>query len=285
MLDGALSVRGVRVVRADPWLLPRRTGFGSVDADTLALAGAERPGDLTQLVLEEGTLTGRSADHARAAEDSAVTVAAMTEEGRCLVRGRADGDDPVVALTFDDGPNPPWTGRILDVLDSYHVPATFFCVGLHASGHAEVLSRMVEAGHRIANHTWSHPFLPDLTWLEVQEQLDRTDEAIGRETRQERRLFRPPYGSGTASQFSRLGADSATTTVLWDVDTNDWSMPGSDAIAASAVDRSGPGSIVLMHDGGGDRSQTAAALPSVIEGLMTRGFRFARVEDVGFTGA
>ncbi|MDX6324446.1 MAG: peptidoglycan-N-acetylglucosamine deacetylase [Nocardioidaceae bacterium] len=287
MVDGGLLARGVRVVRADPWLLPRRTGFGSVDADTLARAGVNRLAELTSLVLGEGTLTGRSSDHARHERDSAGTLASMTEAGRCLVRGRGGEDDPVVALTFDDGPNPPWTGRVLDVLDSYQVPATFFCVGLHADGHREELTRMVEAGHRIGNHTWSHPFLPDLSWPEVQEQLERTDEAIGREARQEERLFRPPYGAGTASMFATVGQDPATTTVLWDVDTNDWSMPGSHAIAAAALAQARPGSIVLMHDGGGDRSQTVEALPRIIDGLMGRGFRFARVDDpdVGFAGA
>jgi peptidoglycan/xylan/chitin deacetylase (PgdA/CDA1 family) len=108
---------------------------------------------------------------------------------------------------------------------------------------------------------------------------------IGRESQREDRLFRPPYGSGTPDLFSGLARDPATTVALWDVDTNDWSMPGRDAIAASVLDQARPGSIVLMHDGGGDRSQTADALPAVIEGLLTRGFRFARVDDVGFAGA
>src|SRR4051794_35814520 len=285
MVDGALLARHVRVVRADPWVLPRRTGFGSVDADSLARAAVDRLAELTPLVLDEGTLTGRSSDHAGHAGDSAETVAALTEEGTCLVRGAADDDDPVVALTFDDGPNPPWTGRILDVLDRYEVPATFFCVGLQAAGHPEEPARMTEAGHRVANHTWSHPFLPDLSWPDVQLQLDRTDEVIGRDPGRDTRLFRPPYGSATPAMFTRIAQDPGTTVVLWDVDTADWSMPGSRAIAASVLDQTRPGSIVLMHDGGGDRSQTVEALPAVIEGLKTRGFRFARLGNVGFPKA
>ena len=284
MVDGHLLSRGIRVVRADPWNLPPRTTFGSVGAETLARTAADRLADLTPLALTEGTLTARSADHARAADDSAATLTTMTEQGGCLAHGRADAEDPVVALTFDDGPNPPYTDRILDVLDRYEVPATFFCVGLHAHAHAEHLARMTESGHRVANHTWSHPFLPDLAWPEVRAQLDRTDDAIGREPRNERRLFRPPYGSGTPEVFSRLGADPATTTVLWDVDTADWSMPGPEAIRTTVLQRVRPGSIVLMHDGGGDRAHTVNALPAVIEGLLSRGFRFARVDTVGFAG-
>ena len=187
----------------------------------------------------------------------------------------------MIALTFDDGPNPPHTGRILDVLDRYGVPATFFCVGLHASAYTEEVARMSEAGHRLANHTWSHPFLPDLTVAELAAQLERTDEAIARVAgEQGPRLFRPPYGSRTPEIMSWLGETDAGRMVLWDVDANDWALPGADAIAGSVLARSRPGSIVLMHDGGGDRSQTADALPAVIEGLLARGYRFARVDEM-----
>ena len=279
MVDGRLLARGLRVHRADPWHLPKRPALGSVEADALAEAGVSR--DLPRLVLTAGSLTGRSADHARHSEASAGTLAELTAAGRCLVRGAEDAVDPVVALTFDDGPNPPWTWRILDTLATYDVPATFFCIGLHASGHPELLARMTEAGHRVANHTWSHPFLPDLSLGELDAQLDRTDEVIERVTGLRRpRLFRPPYGSGTPEIFSALGRYDDAMVVMWDVDTNDWAMPGSHAITASVLERATPGSIVLMHDGGGDRTQTADALPAVIEGLLERGFRFARIDDL-----
>jgi len=177
MLDGGLMSAGLRVHRADPWVLPARPAFGSVDAGSLARAGVTRLPELSRLVIESGTLTGRGDEHARWLGESEPGTAALTEAGRCLERARAT-DDKVIALTFDDGPNPPYTGRILDVLDRYGVPATFFCVGLHASAHTEELARMTEAGHRLANHTWSHPFLPDLSAAELAVQLERTDEAL-----------------------------------------------------------------------------------------------------------
>jgi peptidoglycan-N-acetylglucosamine deacetylase len=280
MVDGHLMAAGLRVHRADPWLLPERPPFGSVDADTLAATAARRLGDLALLDPAGGSLTGRSADHERTTRESDPALAALTAGGRCLAAGPA-GPDRRVALTFDDGPNPPWTGRVLDVLERYGVPATFFCVGLHASGHRDELARMVEAGHGLGNHTWSHPFLPDLSSRELEVQLERTDEVLEEVAGTPAvRLFRPPYGSRTPGVLSWLGRDGGPTTVLWDVDTGDWAMPGAEAITAAVLEQAGPGSIVLMHDGGGDRSQTAEALPAVIEGLLEREYQLARVDEL-----
>ena len=280
MLDGGLMSAGLRVHRADPWVLPPRPAFGSVAAASLAAAAAARLPELPRLVIEGGTLTGRGDEHDRWLRESEPGTAALTAAGRCLDRG-PEGEDRVVALTFDDGPNPPYTGRILDVLDRYGVPATFFCVGLHASAHSEELSRMVESGHRLANHTWSHPFLPDLTPAELAVQLDRTDEALAAVAgEQGRRLFRPPYGSRSPNIVSWLAREDAGTVVLWDVDAYDWALPGADVIARTVLGHARPGSIALMHDGGGDRSQTAEALPAIIEGLLDGGYRFARVDDL-----
>ncbi|MDX6300228.1 MAG: peptidoglycan-N-acetylglucosamine deacetylase [Nocardioidaceae bacterium] len=284
MVDGRLMAAGLRVHRADPRQLPERPVLGSVPADTLASTAAEGLPELARLTLAEGSLTGRSDDHVRAERDSEDALAGLAAAGRCLTRGASDPSPGRVALTFDDGPNPPWTGRILDVLERYDVPATFFCVGLHASGRSEELARMAEAGHGIANHTWSHPFLPDLAQREVEVQLQRTDEVIEAVVGvRERRLFRPPYGSGTRELYSWLAGDTGSrpaAVVLWDVDTQDWAMPGSDVIATSALEQARPGSVVLMHDGGGDRTQTVDALPAVVEGLLERGYELVRVEEL-----
>ena len=282
MVDGGLMAAGLRVHRADPWHLPPRPRFGSVDAATLARIGARRLSELPRLVLDGGSLTGRSDEHARWVRESEPATAELIAARRCVVRADApDGDALPIALTFDDGPRPPHTGRVLDVLDRYGVPATFFCVGLHAHAHTEELDRMAEAGHRVGNHTWSHPFLPDLSPADLAVQLDRTDEAIARAGSTGGRLFRPPYGSRTPEILDWFAEhDRGSTMVLWDVDTGDWAMPGADTIARRALAQARPGSIVLMHDGGGDRSQTAEALPAIIEGLLERGHRFGVVDDL-----
>ncbi len=160
------------------------------------------------------------------------------------------------------------------------MPATFFCVGLQASAHPADIARLAAAGHGLGNHTWSHPFLPDLSCAQLAEQLDRTDEAVTRAAGGARPdLFRPPYGSRSPDVLRWLG-ERGTPIVLWDVDPSDWARPGAVLIAGRVLMQARPGTIILMHDGGGDRSQTVAALPLVIEGLLDRGFRFTRADHL-----
>jgi peptidoglycan/xylan/chitin deacetylase (PgdA/CDA1 family) len=261
-------------------MLDERPAFGSVPARSLALLARWNLSHLTRLQVKDGTLYKRVSELDAGWYPAQPMMAEMAQAGTCVSHGSRERAE--IALTFDDGPNPPYTGAILDVLARYDVPATFCCVGLHASAHTEELARMAEAGHGFGNHTWSHPFLPDLSARELALQLERTDEAIanggGTSTR---RMFRPPYGSRSPEVVGWLAADEeGPTVVLWDVDAGDWAMPGADAITATVLEQARPGSIALLHDGGGDRSQTAEALPAVIEGLLGRGYRFALVADM-----
>jgi len=277
MLDGGFMAAGLAMYRADPEFLPPRPGFGSVPAADLARAAWKDPASMVRLVLGSGSLTGRLDEHHAAMASSTEALAEMTAAGRSLEHG--DRARPQIALTFDDGPNPPYTGRILDVLESYRVPATFFCVGLNAGARGEDLQRMAEQGHRIGNHTWSHPYLPDLSPTELADQLTRTGDAIEAAAGVAPTHFRPPYGSRTPAvlrSLTGLGARLA----LWDVDTEDWAMPGPEAIAETVLGQTKPGSVILMHDGGGDRSQTVAALPAILDGLLERGLEFVRFDEL-----
>ena len=260
--------------------------LGSVPADALAEAARHDLAALSRLTDQGGTLTGRGAEQHAGVIGSRAEAAALAGAGRLARHGRRAGPAgagpagavPEVALTFDDGPNPPYTGQILGILARYQVPATFFCVGLQASAHPADVARMAAAGHGLGNHTWSHPFLPDLTRAQLAEQLDRTDEAVSRAAGgREPGLFRPPYGSRSPDVLRWLG-ERGSTIVLWDVDPSDWARPGAAVIAGRVLTQTRPGTIILMHDGGGDRSQTVAALPLVIEGLLDRGFRFTRAD-------
>lgn len=277
ILDGRMMAAGLTVYRADPAVLPARPAFGSVPAVELARAAQRRLSGLTRLDPRRGTQTGRESELAAAMEASGPELAALSATGRCLSNG--DRDRPEIALTFDDGPQPPYTGQILDLLERYGIRATFFCVGLHAGGHPEDLARMREQGHEVGNHTWSHPFLPELTRSQLAAQLDRTAEAVAGATGTAPSLFRPPYGSRTP-QVLRWLADFDPQVVLWDVEPFDWAMPGADTIARVVLEQTRPGSVILLHDGGGDRSQTVAALPRIIEGLLERRFRFVPVGEL-----
>lgn len=279
LIDRSLTEAGVQVLRADPWDLPPRTRMGSVPARALALAARDRLASLTRLTVSSGAVYGRDGEGAAGADGSAALIARLSRAGRYLTRG--PDDQPAVALTFDDGPDPRYTPRVLETLDRYRIPATFFCVGAAARAHPDLLARATDAGHLVANHTWSHPYLPDLSHEELRWQVEATGSALTAAAGQAAApgLVRPPYGAYTPDMLGWLAEQDATT-VLWDIDTDDWQRPGPDVIAGQAVHGARNGSIVLMHDGGGDRTQTLTALPGIIEGLQDRGFRLATVAQL-----
>jgi peptidoglycan-N-acetylglucosamine deacetylase len=276
LLDGPMTAADLEVYRADPWLLPPRPIFGSVSAHQLAQQARSAPTALIRVTAGGGSLTGRAAEFHADVRRGEPLREALTVAGRCFEHGRRDAAE--VALTFDDGPDPVHTDRVLEILDRYGIRATFFCVGHHVAAMPDKVRQIVEAGHEVGNHSWSHPYLPDLTPEQLIEQLDRTTEAVARVTGEAPTRFRPPYGALSPEVLGTL-AGHPTTLTLWDVDSDDWTRPGPERIAATVLERAGPGSVVLMHDGG-ERDQTVRALPSIIEGLLERGLRPVTVGEL-----
>jgi peptidoglycan/xylan/chitin deacetylase (PgdA/CDA1 family) len=175
----------------------------------------------------------------------------------------------VVALTFDDGPSE-YTPGFLDVLRRERVPGTFFEVGQEIGGRESTLRRILREGDEIGNHTTHHTEYPGYA------SIAPTTSLIEAATHFRPCLFRPPGGAVDSSVIAAAAADGLRT-ITWDVDPVDWSTPGSAAVYSRVVGAVQPGSIVLMHDGGGDRSGTLAALPQIIDTLRARGYRFATV--------
>ncbi|MFD7907833.1 polysaccharide deacetylase family protein [Kitasatospora sp. NPDC059747] len=277
LLDGPMTAAGLEVYRADPWVLPPRPGFGSVPAARLAEQAWSAPGTLARVTAEGGSLTGRAEEYHEVVRQTEPIRTAMTAAGRCFEHGRRDVAR--VALTFDDGPDPVHTRRVLEILDRYRVRATFFCVGHHVTALPDEVRRIAAAGHEVGNHSWSHPYLPDLTPDQLREQLDRTTEAVARVTGTAPTRFRPPYGALSPEGLAALD-EHPTALTLWDVDSRDWSRPGPERIAATVLESAGPGSVVLMHEGAGDRGQTVQALPAIIEGLLDRGLEPVTVGEL-----
>ncbi|MEU1194728.1 bifunctional polysaccharide deacetylase/glycosyltransferase family 2 protein [Streptomyces sp. NPDC005813] len=190
-----------------------------------------------------------------------------------------------VALTFDDGPDPTWTPRILDVLRRNHVHATFFVVGTQVVAHPELVRRIVAEGHQIGIHTFTHPDLARLAPWQRSLELRETQLAVAGAAGVTTALLRPPYSSNNATldnaDWSVLRqADAAGyVTVLSTKDSEDWQRPGVERILAHATPHGDGGQIMLMHDAGGDRSQTVAALASLVPRLKAQGFTFATVSD------
>ncbi len=180
-----------------------------------------------------------------------------------------------IALTFDDGPGP-YTPQILSVLQRTGVPGTFFEVGIEEKYFHAGTSEIVSLGYPIGDHTESHAPMGQISPGEEKSQLLQQVSAIGQYGASFPRLFRPPYGSWNNSTL-RLLHKYKMLMVMWTVDTDDYLRPGVAAIVHSAVSGARPGAIILMHDAGGDRSQTVTALPRIIADLRKRGYRFVTV--------
>jgi peptidoglycan/xylan/chitin deacetylase (PgdA/CDA1 family) len=183
-----------------------------------------------------------------------------------------------LALTFDDGPGP-FTPQVLSILEHESVPGTFFQVGsLEKDFHAST-SEMVSRGFVIGDHTESHAPMSHLSPAEQQAQLLQQISAAGAYNAPFPRLFRPPYGYWNSSTLALLRSNRMLM-VLWTVDTNDYRRLGVSAIVNSVLSGAQPGAIVLMHDGGGDRSETVAALPTIISRLRARGYKLVSVPQL-----
>ncbi|MFF2951290.1 polysaccharide deacetylase family protein [Kitasatospora sp. NPDC057965] len=275
IMDASLTAAGVRVLRADPPLL----ADGGATAEALAALGRSRAEDLAVLPAGAWTMSGREEEIAAADRAGAPVESELSSRGR-LLTGRED-TGPLVALTFDDGPHPEFTPRMLDVLHRHDAPAAFFCIGLNALAHPAVVRRIADAGQTLGNHTWSHAYLPDLGPIGLARQLGHTREVLAEACGDDRpvRWLRPPYG-GRSPELLRAVDGLGLVTVLWDVDAKDWSRPGPEVIADRILSQVRPGSVILMHDGGEDRSQTVAALPAVITGLRARGYRLVTLDQL-----
>lgn len=192
--------------------------------------------------------------------------------------GRFDKQAPKIALTFDDGPSP-LTPQVLAILQEKKVPATFFVVGLQIKKHPEILRRVAEAGYDVGNHTFSHSFLSQATFQEIARELGQNEDLIKKITGKNSHWFRPPGGL-----FSSLLLDTAAAKgynfILWSVDPNDWVQSNSALIEGSVVQETRPGSVILLHDGGGNQLGTVLALAGIIDNLRAKGYTFVSLDEL-----
>src|SRR5260370_16199582 len=187
------------------------------------------------------------------------------------------GSEHQVAITFDDGPDPGWTPKILDILKAANVKATFFVVGVNAERYPALVRRIFNEGHEIGNHTYYHPNLA-LCWPEhIRLELNATQLLLETITGRATTLFRPPYASDTGptnlSELTplKIAEDLNYLVVLENIDPQDWAKPGADIILRRIKQQRHDGNVILLHDARGDRSQTVEALPRILDWLHTRG--------------
>ena len=178
-----------------------------------------------------------------------------------------------VALTFDDGPDPVYTPKLLDVLKAHRVKATFCVLGDKVAQHPRTARRIRAEGHRLCNHTRNHPDMAKLSSSAARKQVLDTQWRVRKVTGVTPTTFRFPYGSSN-SRVRAVVQSCQLRTLGWDVDTRDWERPSAGTITNRIVRNVRPGSVVLMHDGGGNRTTTVAALDSTIRQLKKKGYTF-----------
>lgn len=206
------------------------------------------------------------------------TLPRVLPANRKSVYSRCEVAVPLIAITFDDGPDPVLTPRLLDLLKQRGIHATFFLVGKNAAAFPEVVRRIVAEGHEVGNHSWSHPLFTQLGKESVESQLRRTHDAIVKACGTAPLLYRPPYGAVSIAQRARIEATFGYPAILWDVDPQDWKHPRTAQKVYDAIHhQTRPGSIILCHD---IHETTIAAMPATLDDLTARGFRFATVTQL-----
>ncbi|MGQ9558263.1 MAG: polysaccharide deacetylase family protein [Desulfurispora sp.] len=185
--------------------------------------------------------------------------------------------EKIVALTFDDGPDPRYTLSILRILDEYHVPATFFVIGQSVREYPELTRLIFERGHALANHTFTHPGVETLTLPEYNQQLSRTNQLLQQISGLQAVYYRPPRGIVTAEGME-AARQQGLQTVLWTVCLENRNCPTPADMVRRAVARTGPGAIILVHDGRLDRRKSVEALPMLLQTLQQKGYSFVTLD-------
>jgi peptidoglycan/xylan/chitin deacetylase (PgdA/CDA1 family) len=186
-------------------------------------------------------------------------------------------DGPYIAMTYDDGPHATNTPRLLDMLKQRTIKATFFCVGQCVAEYPEIAKRIVDEGHEIASHSWSHPLLSNMSEAAVRDQIERTHQVIKQATGVETKIFRPPYGGFTQRQRNWAFANYRYRTILWDVDPLDWKVRNATRVESEILRQTVNGSIILSHD---IHKSTIDAMPSTLDALTAKGFKFVTVSEL-----
>lgn len=256
-------------------------------APTVIPAGYSKAGQYGALHV---FLTGQDGETVtRTGSESGKTVEQVTKEkidNRLVYYNANSNGEKVIALTFDDGPWGSSTEQILDILKENGAKATFYTIGEQISSHSDQIARMANEGHEVATHTWDHAAgsgkgvsLNLMSTAERQEEVQKGMDAIKNATNKDASVyFRAPGGNFNDSVANDLRS-MVQGEIGWNIDTEDWRRPGADAIA-SRIKSAGPGEVILMHDGGGDRSQTVAALREALPYLKSQGYKFVTISEL-----
>lgn len=201
-------------------------------------------------------------------------------QGNIIKQAKVNPENKVIALTFDDGPTPNVTPQVLEILKQNNIKATFFLIGRNLNNFPQIGQQIVADGHAVGNHTWHHWRKLMMEFTAARE-IDDTARLLYKTTGVLTSLFRPPNGF-LNNGLANYALKQKDVVVLWSVDSHDWlgSRISVEQLVNNIVNKVTPGGIVLMHDGGGDRSRTVQALPTIIKELTQQGYKFVTVPEL-----
>lgn len=205
------------------------------------------------------------------------SIPATANTGNVFLRNRTAGRK--VALTFDDGPHPIYTPRILEILDEFGITATFFVVGQNVENYPDAFKAILDSGCEIGNHTYSHRNVGRMSDGEILSEIEATEAAVAKICDRKLTLLRPPEGS-LGGPLERVSLDKGYDVILWSIDTLDWAHTPSDKIVAKVIGNLCGGDIILMHDYVSGNNTTCDALRKLIPELKKRGYEFVTVSEL-----
>lgn len=244
-------------------------GCSSTDRPATASAGIEKPAPSPVPQLLENPIARRS--------NRPSALPSVPPAGAKVSYSQVNITQPVVAMTFDDGPHPVLTPRLLDILKERNIKCTFFVIGRSAKAHPQIIRRMIAEGHEVANHTWTHASLTSRSDDQIRQELRQSEDALVAAANYRPQLIRPPYGAVNARIKQLMFAEFGYSTIMWSVDPQDWRRPGVGVVTSRLVNGAHPGAIMLAHD---IHPPTIQAMPAMFDQLLAKGYQFVTVSQL-----
>ncbi|WP_346331562.1 polysaccharide deacetylase family protein [Prosthecobacter sp. SYSU 5D2] len=185
--------------------------------------------------------------------------------------------EKVVAMTFDDGPHPSLTPKLLDILKERNIKCTFFVIGKQVKMYPAIIKRMIAEGHEVANHTWTHASLTSRSDAQIRSELQQSEDALVSVANYRPQLIRPPYGAINTRIKQLMFSEFGYSTIMWSVDPQDWRRPGVSVVTSRLVNGAHPGAIMLAHD---IHPPTIQAMPGMFDQLLAKGYQFVTVSQL-----
>lgn len=185
--------------------------------------------------------------------------------------------EKVVAMTFDDGPHPSLTPKLLDILKDRNIKCTFFVIGKQVKMYPAIMRRMIAEGHEVANHTWTHASLTSRSDEQIRSELKQSEDALVEVANYRPQLIRPPYGAINTRIKQLMFSEFGYSTIMWSVDPQDWRRPGVSVVRSRLVNGAHPGAIMLAHD---IHPPTIEAMPGMFDELLAKGYQFVTVSQL-----